>query len=286
VVDPSPEPPHPARLVSDYERALHVEGRRQLGLFALEGYRLLERAIASETPLTHVLIGKRVPDDPSRRLETILQKLEERKTSVTSIPDSTLEKLLEGRTLGPILALAKIPAPPDLPQLLANLGANGARNKILVLDEMMDPGNVGALIRTAHAMGVACVIALGGTDPFHPRAARTSMGSVFRVPLLRLPNRKSLLPLLHQHKVFTIGATGDAPTLLPKASLPDQTVALFVGNEGKGLSADLRQSLDLLVAIPMSNTIDSFSINAATAVVLYAISHPPTPPWGSGGRTT
>ncbi|NBR96281.1 MAG: hypothetical protein EBT48_01530, partial [Verrucomicrobia bacterium] len=50
--------------------------------------------------------------------------------------------------------------------------------------------------------------------------------------------------------------------------------ALFVGNEGKGLSPSIRAALDLLVAIPMSSTIDSFSINAATAVVLYAITHP------------
>jgi tRNA G18 (ribose-2'-O)-methylase SpoU len=192
-----------------------------------------------------------------------------------------MEKLLEGRTLGPILALARIPTPPDLPQLLTQIASSGARNKILVLDEMMDPGNVGALIRTAHAMGVACVITLGGTDPFHPRAARTSMGSVLRVPIIRLPNIDPLLPLLREYNVFTIGATGDALTLLPKASVPDQTVALFVGNEGKGLSPTVRASLNLLVAIPMSETIDSFSINAATAIILYAISYPPNLPMRS-----
>jgi TrmH family RNA methyltransferase len=265
-------------VVSDYERALHAEGRRQLGLFALEGFRLIERALATDTPLTHILIGKSAPNDSSPRLQKILEKLAKQNASVISVPDPVMEKLLEGRTLGPILALAKIPSPLDLPQLFARLGSAGTRNKILVLDEMMDPGNVGALTRTAHAMGVACVVALGGADPFHPRAARTSMGSVFRVPIIRLPDVDSLLPLLRKNHIFTIGATGNAPTLLPKASIPGQTVALFVGNEGKGLSPTIRASLDLLVAIPMSNTIDSFSINAATAVVLYAISHPPNLP--------
>ena len=278
MVDSSPEHPNPARVVSDYERALHAEGRRQLGLFALEGFRLIERALATDTPLTHILIGKSAPNDSSPRLQKILEKLTKQNASVISVPDPVMEKLLEGRTLGPILALAKIPSPPDLPQLFAHLGSARTRNKILVLDEMMDPGNVGALVRTAHAMGVVCVIALGGTDPFHPRAARTSMGSVFRVPIIRLPNIDPLRPLLREYNVFTIGATGNAPTLLPKASIPGQTVALFVGNEGKGLSPTIRASLDLLVAIPMSDTIDSFSINAATAVVLYAISYPPNLP--------
>lgn len=267
-------------MVSDYERALHTEGRRQLGLFALEGFRLIERALATDTPLTHILIGKSAPNDSSPRLQKILEKLAKQNASVISVPDPVMEKLLEGRTLGPILALAKIPSPPDLPQLFAHLTSAGTRNKILVLDEMMDPGNVGALVRTAHAMGVACVIALGGTDPFHPRAARTSMGSVFRIPIIRLLDVVSLLPLLRKNHIFTVGATGDAPTLLPKASIPGQTVALFVGNEGKGLSPTIRASLDLLVAIPMSDTIDSFSINAATAVVLYAISYPPKLPLG------
>ena len=281
MVTPPPDDPSTARVVSDYERALHTEGRRQLGLFALEGFRLIERALTTATPLSHILIGEGAPKDSSPRLQKILEKLTKQNASVISVPDPVMEKLLEGRTLGPILALAKIPSSPDLPQLLTQIASCGARNKILILDEMMDPGNVGALIRTAHAMGVACVIALGGTDPFHPRAARTSMGSVFRVPIIRLPNIDSLLPLLRENHIFTVGATGDAPTLLPKALIPGQTVALFVGNEGKGLSPTVRASLDLLVAIPMTETIDSFSINAATAVVLYAISYPPNLPSGS-----
>ena len=184
-----------------------------------------------------------------------------------------MERLLEGRTLGPVLALAKIPPSPNLTTLVTELSSN-PQTKILVLDEMMDPGNVGALLRTSHAMGVAAVIALGGTDPFHPRAARTSMGSIFRVPVLRLPSADELIPALRSLHYFTIGASSDAPTLLPHAPIPRKPIALFVGNEGKGLSPSIRAALDLLVAIPMSSTIDSFSINAATAVVLYAITHP------------
>ena len=103
------------------------------------------------------------------------------------------------------------------------------------------------------------------------------MGSVFRVPILRLPKFEPLLALFQKYNVFTVGATSDAPTLLPHASIPQKTVALFVGNEGKGLSPAVRSALDLLVAIPMSNTIDSFSINAATAITLYALNHPQRP---------
>ena len=276
VVESSAKSSDVGRMVADYERALHVEGRRHLGLFALEGFRLIERALATSTPLTHVLCGESAPRDPSPRLQKILQQLAQQNQSVVSVPDSIMERLLEGRTLGPVLALAKIPAAPDLEKICSHRSAD-ISTKFLVLDEMMDPGNVGALLRTAHAMGVEALIALGGTDPFHPRAARTSMGSIFRVPILRLPKLEPLLALFQKYNVFTVGATSDAPTLLPHASIPQKTVALFVGNEGKGLSAAVRSALDLLVAIPMSNTIDSFSINAATAITLYALNHPQRP---------
>ena len=273
VVAPSPTQSHAPRIISDYERALHSDGRRQLGLFALEGFRLLERALATSTPLTHVLISDQAQHDPSSRLQTLLQNLRQNKQAILTIPHSTMERLTEGRTLGSILALAKIPASPGLPQFFSQLSL-GPESKILVLDEMMDPGNVGALLRTSHAMGVSAVLAIGGTDPYHPRAARTSMGSIFRVPILRVPTVDPLLPLFKRHNIFTIGATPDAQTLLPFATLPHQTLALFVGNEGKGLSPCVRKFLDLLVAIPMSNSIDSLSINAATAVILYAMTHP------------
>jgi tRNA G18 (ribose-2'-O)-methylase SpoU len=99
------------------------------------------------------------------------------------------------------------------------------------------------------------------------------MGSIFRVPIVRWDSAESLLTLLRGHGVQTIGAATEGCLLLPDANLDRRAMALFVGNEGKGLPAVLRDSLDLLVAIPMSRTIDSFSVNAATAVILYAMTY-------------
>jgi len=102
------------------------------------------------------------------------------------------------------------------------------------------------------------------------------MGSIFRIPILRHESTDALLQTLRDHQVFTIGATSEASTLLPNASFPNKTMALFIGHEGKGLSHPLRQGLDLSVAIPMTSSIDSFSVNAATAVILYAMTYPPS----------
>ena len=261
------------RVVADYRRALSVAGRRQLGLFAIEGFRLLERALACGTPLAHVLVGQSDFDNPSPRLSALLCRVGELGSPLTLVPDDVLGELTEGRTFGAVLALAAVPQSPDLAELLAAWDRGTKRRKILVLEELMDPGNVGALMRTAHALGVEAVVALRGTDPLHPRSARTSMGSVFRVPVIRWDSTETLLALLRQHGVLTIGAATEACVLLPEARFESKAMALFVGNEGKGISPALRDSLDKLVAIPMGEAIDSFSVNAATAVILYAMTY-------------
>jgi tRNA G18 (ribose-2'-O)-methylase SpoU len=261
------------RIVADYRRALSPGGQRQLGLFAIEGFRLVERALSNGTPLNHVLVGQKDFDQPGARLSPLLERLRNAEVPVTVAPDATIAELTEGRTLGAVLGLASIPPPPDLDQLCQDWKRNAVRRKLLVLEEMMDPGNVGALMRTAHALGVDAVVALGGTDPFHPRSARTSMGSVFRMPLIRWQSAATLLDLLQKHSVHTVGAATEGSHLLPEVRFNHQMIALFVGNEGKGLSPSLRQMLDQLVAIPMSHSIDSLSVNAATAVMLYAMNY-------------
>jgi RNA methyltransferase, TrmH family len=273
----TPKPIPWPRIVADCKRALSVGGRKQLGLFAIEGFRLLQRALSSGTPLAHTLIGETDHKAPSPQLQLLLQELASRNYPVTCVPDDVLAMLTEGRTFGSVLALAKIPPPPCLEPLLEGWKKESGRKKLLVLESMMDPGNVGALLRTAHALGVDAVVALRGADPFHPRAARTSMGSIFRVPVIRLESTQHLLQTLRENHVLTVGAATEAATLLPDATFGRKDVALFVGNEGKGLSPQLRGALDQLVAIPMSSAIDSFSVNAATAVILYAITHTAPP---------
>jgi TrmH family RNA methyltransferase len=272
---PAPQHSPLPRLVADYRRALSPGGQRQLGLFAIEGFRLVERALSNGTPLNHVLVGQKDFDQPGSRFSLLMERLRSAAVPVTVAPDVTIAELTEGRTLGAVLGLAAIPPSPDLNQLCDDWKIDPTRRKLLVLAEMMDPGNVGALMRTAHALGVDAVVALGGTDPFHPRSARTSMGSVFRMPLIRWQSAATLLDLLRKHRVHTVGAATEGSHLLPEVRFHHQITALFVGNEGKGLSPSLRHALNQLVAIPMSHSIDSFSVNAATAVMLYAMNYGP-----------
>ena len=261
------------RVIADFERVLSSEGRQQLGHFVIEGFRLIERALSAQISLGHAIICKRDFDRPCSRMRGILDQLKAQECEVSCLSDEIMSRLTEGRTLGSILALAKLPPPISLQSLFESWHHSPTHRKILVLDQIMDPGNVGALLRTAHALGAEALVTLGGTDPFHPRSARTSMGSIFRVPIIRCHSADELISLLREQKVCTIGASTLAGTPIHQASFQNTRMALFVGNEGKGLDPHLSSKLDQLVSIPMSSAIDSLSVNAATAVILYAMSH-------------
>jgi len=244
-----------------------------LGAFAVEGYRLVERAISAGAQIEHVVVGEAEHRDPSPRMVKIIEMYERLYGPVVCVPDAVVERLGEGRSLGAIHALVRMPVGggDELCTWLDSSEGEGRGLRMLVLEEMMDPGNVGALMRTAHALGVGALVAIGGTDPFHPRAARTSMGSVFRLPVFRVKDRGQACAYLRSRRVRMVGAATEAAIELPDADFGVQRMALFVGNEGQGLTAETRAELDCLVKIPMSEAIDSLSVNAATAVILYTM---------------
>ena len=269
----SPRSPSWKNVVSRLESALSSDGRRFLGVFAIEGFRLVERAMSAGAPIEHLVIAESEHAAPSARMAKLLRQAEHLYGPVVCVPDSVVERLGEGRTLGAVHALVSLPLERDLSRWLDSVVCEGRGVRLLVLEEMMDPGNVGALMRTGHALGANALVAIGGTDPFHPRSARTSMGSIFRLPVFRVKSRDEACALLRSKGVQMVGAATEAAIELPDADFTAERMALFVGNEGKGLSAEARAKMNCLVKIPMSEAIDSLSVNAATAVILYAMAH-------------
>lgn len=150
---------------------------------------------------------------------------------------------------------------------LADIDLAGAQ-RIIVLEEVRDPGNLGTILRTADGFGVKAVILIGdSTDPYGLDAVRASMGSIFAVALARTP----LDAFLHWR------ATGDAlmvGTHLSGAvdlrTVPWRDPSLIVmGNEQRGLSPPLAEACDVLARIPMSGRADSFNLAVATAITLW-----------------
>lgn len=230
--------------------------------------RLHERAARAGARVERALIGESLAADPSRRVRDLIAALSGSGCAIQAAPDEALHRLTEGRGLGDIVGLVPLPEQPELHSLIA--GHSGPLSLLVAVD-VDDPGNIGALVRTALAAGAAAFVTVGLGDPFHPRAVQTSMGSLFKVPVLQYDQAGPLLETLEEQGVTTVGAVAEGGTPLPETELAHPRTALLLGSEAFGLPADVIDRVDRRVTIPMGAEIDSFSVNAAAAILLYAL---------------
>ncbi|MFA6112141.1 MAG: RNA methyltransferase [Candidatus Latescibacterota bacterium] len=141
---------------------------------------------------------------------------------------------------------------------------------VLVLDRLQNPGNLGTLVRTADAVGAAAVVLLEpGADPYDPAAVRSSMGSLFSLPLARSGDPAAVLSLLRHRGLRVVAADPYQGQIWHRASW-DGGVALVLGNEARGLSPELRPQVDEWVRLPMRGQTESLNVAVVGGVLAYA----------------
>jgi len=259
-----------SRVLADLGRARTRLGRERLGRFAIEGTRLHERALRAGAVLEAALAGRSFVASGDARVSALLEALERQGCALHVVPDEVLEELAEGRDLGAIAGLVRLPAARRLADILKREALS--RQMLLAAVNVEEPGNVGALARTALAAGAVGFLSVGISDPFHPKAVRTSMGAVLRLPVLSYPDAASVEEDLRREGVQIV-ATASRDGSDPRAARFDpRRVALAVGSEPFGLDRRILDAADAVVSIPMSSDVDSFSVNAAAAILLHEIS--------------
>gem|GEM_PF-102133 len=236
-------------------QAASAAGRRASGLYLLEGTRLVERALRAGV-LVEACVGE-FYGTPEREATLLAALADADIGEVVRLPYAMFAKHASGRRTGEVLGLARIPEPAELP----------TTGTVLVAVDVSDPGNTGALVRTALAAGADAFVAVGQTDPFHPKAVRTSMGSICKLPVRRVDLDSFEAALTGWPLLGTVCADG---VPLPDCELGGERLALLVGSEPFGLPDDVVARLDQRATIPMRRGVDSFSVNAAAAIVLYA----------------
>ena len=250
--------------IDDVRRAQTSKGRRTLGAFACEGARLVSRAVAAEYPLRVVLVSDRVLRAAEGEEAAALDQLRQAGAPLQKVPEGVLLELSAGRNSGRMIALCELPANQPLEEIA--LGARERRRPVLVLVDVEEPGNLGALVRTALGADAAAVICVGRCDPFHAKAVRTSMGSIFRIPLAWGHEAEGVFEHLASLQNIAAVSQGGEPPWVGEST---RATAVWLGSEAEGLPEGVVRQCQRQVSIPMPTGIDSYSINAAAAVLLY-----------------
>ncbi|SDR96953.1 tRNA G18 (ribose-2'-O)-methylase SpoU [Nocardioides scoriae] len=248
--------------LGDYRDLRDVQLRQSLeaehGLFLAEGEKVVRRAVEGGYAPRSFLMAPRWLDGLADVLAT------------TDAPCFVVsEQLAEEVTgfhvhRGALASLHRRPLPP-VDEVLA-----GART-VVVLEDIVDHTNVGAVLRSAAALGVdAVLLAPRCADPLYRRAVKVAMGAVFAVPWTRLPDWYDALPRLSETGFTTVALTlSDDAVELEAAVAGLDRVALVLGSEGHGLSPRWEQAADRRAVVPMRAGVDSLNVAAAAAVACY-----------------
>ena len=150
--------------------------------------------------------------------------------------------------------------------------------RIAVLENVMNPTNIGAIFRSAAALGMdAVLLTCAGSDPLYRRASRVSMGNVFLIPWTYLPEEGDWTQLLRSFGVRTVAMAlrDDSVRLDDPRLAAEEKLAIVMGTEGDGLASTTIASCDYTVKIPMYRGVDSLNVAAASAVAFYELGLPP-----------
>ncbi|WP_028654022.1 TrmH family RNA methyltransferase [Nocardioides sp. J54] len=248
--------------LADYRDLRDVELRKNLeaehGLFLAEGEKVVRRAVEAGYDARSFLMAP-------RWLDGLADVLDRSDAPCYLISEALAEEVTGFHVhRGALASLHRRPLP-EVDEVLA-----GARS-VLVLEDIVDHTNVGAILRSGAALGFdAVLLAPRCADPLYRRAIKVAMGAVFSMPWTRLPDWYDALPDLSARGFTTVALTL-APDARPihEAVAGLDKVALVLGSEGHGLSARWEQSADRRAIIPMAAGIDSLNVAAATAVACY-----------------
>ncbi|MFF1878883.1 TrmH family RNA methyltransferase [Leifsonia sp. NPDC058230] len=252
--------------LADYSRLTDVALRRVSepagGLYIAESTKVITRALAAGHQPRSVLLQEQwLPD-----VEPLL-------TDFPDVPvyvgeSAVLEELTGYHLHRGALAAMHRPTLPDPADLLRDA------RLVVVLEDIVDHTNVGAIFRSVAGLGAdAVLISPRCADPLYRRSVRVSMGTVLQVPWTRIPEWDEAAPILHEagFEIAALALADDAVALDDYVADPPPRVALVLGSEGDGLSRHALGAADRVVTIPMLHGVDSLNVASASAVALWAL---------------
>lgn len=228
--------------------------RKKQGLFVLEGLRICKDAKENAIGFDKLIVSKTAMEKYSRDIAVFAENSD----ACTVVPDSLFKKMSDTDSPQGIIAVARFP------EKKADISKNG---RYAALENIADPSNLGAVSRTAEALGVSGIIlSSSGCDPYSPKALRASMGTLLRMPLYITDDIISFARLQGLRTLACVVDSDAKP--LGSVDFCDGDM-IMIGNEANGLSEPAKASADMRITVPMSGRAESLNAAAAAAIVMW-----------------
>ncbi|MBR1707515.1 MAG: RNA methyltransferase [Clostridia bacterium] len=230
-----------------------AKARRESGTFLVEGPRMVEEALALHLP--RMLLVSR-----TGLFADLVHAAEADGLQVIEVSGSVMDALSESKTPQGVMALC--------PMKEETRGPAGPL--ILALDGVQNPGNVGTMIRTAEAAGITCVLlGVGCADLYSAKTLAATMGSVFRLDILQVPDLKETLRMLSKDGYNILSGVLDGMDFY-EACPPGKSV-LVIGNEGNGISEEIKDVSTHCLTLPMWGRAESLNASVAAGIMIYEL---------------
>lgn len=242
-------------LIKEIRKLHQSKGRRQQGLFLLEGSHLLEEATAAGYPLVTVCYTPEWQESHPQLWQVVSQKA----VRIECVSSRVLEALVT--TVNPDGVVATVSRPQGQNITINRLG--------LALETVQDPGNLGTILRTAAGAGADGVWLSEDSVEFdHPKVLRASAGAWFRLPIGVSSNLGAEILRYQEQGVQIVATLPDAPLTYWQLNLQKPTL-IILGNEGAGLSDELVNIADQKISIPLERGVESLNVGIVAALILY-----------------
>ncbi|MBE5802011.1 MAG: RNA methyltransferase [Clostridiales bacterium] len=238
-------------------RALQTaKERARQGAFLCDGEHMVTEALSVCPGRVRILF---VDKDCVERFAALLHKAPV-DAQVYAVPESVMEAISQVKTPQGIAAVVALPESVPL---------DHQQGRLMLLENVQDPGNVGTILRTLDAAGFAgCILTPGCADPYAPKALRATMGSALRIPITFADSAAQAVKTLNQRGYATIAASLDGQPFYEREAL-GESVCVLIGNEGQGLTPEAQAACSHRYKLPMRGGAESLNAGIAAAVMMY-----------------
>lgn len=240
-------------LFKDIKKLKEKKYRQQTGKYIIEGFRFVEEALKSNAEIEYIVIDERALS----KCEQLISENTIGEAKVILMTSNLFSQVVFTTTPQGIIAISKMKR-----TLL------GEGEMFILVDKVQDPGNMGTIIRTAHAAGASGVVLTKGTvDVYNDKTLRSTMGSIFYVPIIEDEDLTFIKGLREKGYKLLVSSLQGEKNFFEENLSGDLIIA--VGNEGNGVSDEVEALSDIKVKIPMPGNAESLNVAVATSIMVY-----------------